>query len=68
VTVMSYNLLLLFVEGNDDELFFREVILPLLDSSKFDIKIWKYRQDKAEKTASFMNSACKMGRYFFFSR
>ncbi len=38
---MDYMALYIFVEGNDDERFFREILLPALKEKYNDIKIIK---------------------------
>jgi hypothetical protein len=60
------RLLLLLVEGDDDERFFKRVIIPIFDCINYDIRIWKYRQEKKEKTEKFLLTASKMGTYLLF--
>jgi len=48
--------LYIFVEGNDDELFFKTVIIPLLYDKYSDIEIIQYAQMKREKVELFILS------------
>lgn len=57
---MNYRRLFLFVEGDDDERFFRSVVLPLLRSSYEDIQFVKFRALKKEKIRGFVRSIASM--------
>ncbi len=48
--------LYIFVEGNDDELFFKTIIVPLLIDKYSDIEIIQYAQMKKEKVELFILS------------
>lgn len=65
---ISFDMLFLLIEGNDDERFLKGVILPIFKNKNLIIRTWKYQQEKIEKTQGFIKSACSMGgQYFFFS-
>jgi hypothetical protein len=63
---MAGILLLLLVEGDDDERFFKRVIIPILDNTRYEIRIWKYKQEKKEKIDGFLLTASKIGIYLLF--
>ena len=46
---MKVSKLYIFVEGNDDELFFKKVILPLFLKQYTDVEVFKYAQWKRQK-------------------
>ncbi len=53
---MKLSKLYIFVEGNDDERFFKHVIVPLMYKKYNDVEIFKYAQWKKEKVNNFINS------------
>ena len=53
---MAKGLLYIFVEGNDDELFFKTVITPLLEDGYSGIEIIKFAQMKKSKVEQFIFS------------
>ena len=53
---MSLTKIYLFVEGNDDELFFARIIKPMLLNMYNDVEIIKYAQMKKEKVNLFLVS------------
>ncbi len=53
---MKLQKLYIFVEGNDDERFFKQVIVPLMHKKYIDVEIFKYAQWKKEKVNNFINS------------
>jgi len=59
---VNYRVLYIFVEGDDDERFFREILLPRLWGEYNDINIIKYAQKskKFEYTEKFIKSIQKM--------
>jgi hypothetical protein len=59
------NKLFIFIEGNDDELFIKEVVIGQLLSKK-NIKPWKYSQKSKEKINDFINSINSMGADYIF--
>ena len=62
------NVLYIFVEGNDDERFFEEVIVPILRRKYVDIKIIKYAQKpkKFEYIRRYIKSIQSMGRDYMY--
>lgn len=60
---MNYAVLYIFVEGDDDERFFREILLPTLKKKYNDVKIIKYAQKpkKFEFIEKFIRSIISMG-------
>jgi hypothetical protein len=48
--------LYIFVEGNDDELFFKTIVIPLLHDRYSDVEIIQYAQMKKEKVELFILS------------
>ncbi len=57
---MPYRRLFLFVEGDDDELFFRSVILPLWARSYDDVQFVPFSGLKREKVRAFLRSVRAM--------
>ena len=57
---MKNKILFLFVEGNDDELFFERVIKPRLSGKYIDIKTWKYSQQTKENLRNFLANVKSM--------
>ncbi len=65
---MDYMVLYIFVEGDDDERFFREILLPILKKKYDDVKIVKYAQKpkKFEYIEKFIKSIVSMkGDYMY---
>jgi hypothetical protein len=57
---MSYRQLFLLVEGDDDERFFRSVVLPLLSSAYNEIQVVKISMFKKEKVKGLLRSIAGM--------
>lgn len=53
---MAYRRLFLFIEGDDDERFFRAVLFPLLDDRYDDIRPVQYSKLKKAKVAAYLRS------------
>lgn len=54
-------LLIIFVEGNDDERFFERIVVPVL-KKKFDsVKLVKYAQMKKERLENYIRSITSAG-------
>ncbi len=64
---MKYNKLYIFVEGNDDELFFRKIILPLFLKHYSDVEIFKYAQWKHQKVELFLQSIITLDYDYIFT-
>ena len=58
------NKLFVFIEGNDDELFLKRILVPLF--SRKNIIPWKYSSKKKEKVISFIESINAMGANYIF--
>ncbi len=56
----SATSLYLFVEGEDDERFFKSIIIPKLQRTYYAIIPIPYAQDKKEKTDHFIKSIKSM--------
>lgn len=54
------EMLVILVEGEDDERFFEKVIKPLLQERYSEVKLWKYPRKKFEKRKSFIKSIKRM--------
>jgi hypothetical protein len=57
---MTYRQLFLFVEGDDDERFFRSVVLPMLQSAYDAVQFVKFSGLKKEKIRGFLRSITSM--------
>jgi hypothetical protein len=66
---MAYRLLFLFVEGNDDQLFFEKVVLPPLENQGYHVQIYQYARETRHKVNDFIRSinAMPMADYLFFA-
>lgn len=65
---MPYKALYILVEGDDDERFFRKVVMSVLEGEYESVTLWKYAQRKSEKVAAFLSSIESMGaRYILVS-
>ncbi len=63
---MPYKQLWVFVEGSDDERFFKRVIKPTLSTQYDSIRVWQYAQQPTKNTKNFLNAIQAMNaRYFF---
>ena len=64
---MNYRVLYIFVEGDDDERFFQEILIPRLQEKNNDIKIIKYAQKskKFEYLEKFIRSVQSIGDYIY---
>ena len=64
----SYKRLFLWVEGNDDERFFKRAIIPKLQEKYDDVRIIKYATMKKEKIDNYINSINSMkADYIYFA-
>ena len=64
---MCNKQLFIFLEGNDDEQFFENVVKPLLQERYSMIRFWKYSQRKPEKVANFVKSINAMNADYIFA-
>ncbi len=65
---MCNKQLFIFLEGNDDERFFENVVKPLLQNRYSMIRFWKYSQQKQEKIGNFVKSINAMNADYIFAR
>ena len=64
---MKLRKLYIFVEGNDDELFFKKVMLPLFLKQYSDVEIFKYAQWKRQKVELFIQSIITLNYDYIFT-
>ena len=57
---MKYKELYIFVEGNDDERFFRIILVPMLEKYYNIIRLWKYTGKPYKKVNDLLRSLKKM--------
>jgi hypothetical protein len=60
VVKLPYKTLFIFIEGNDDERFFKQIIEPLIQNKYSIIRLWKYSKVKLEKRINFIKSITSM--------
>ena len=65
---MTFRRLFLFVEGDDDERFFRSVLLPFLRSAYQDVQFVQFSRLKKEKVRGFLHSIAGMKADYIFVR
>lgn len=63
---MEYKQLFLFVEGDDDERFFKEIINPKFKEEYNSVTILKYANLKIDKVNKFIQSIKSMGAEYIF--
>lgn len=64
---MNYSKIYIFVEGNDDERFFKKLMVPLLSKKHTDIEIFKYAQWKKDKINLFLQSIQTLNFHYIFT-
>jgi hypothetical protein len=57
---MSYRQLFLLLEGDDDERFFRSIVLPLLGSAYDDVRVVQISGLRKEKVNGYLRSIASM--------
>ncbi len=57
---MNNSQLVFFIEGNDDERFFKNIIYPFVQEKYSKISYYKYSKKKKEKIKQFVNSIISM--------
>lgn len=62
---MAYRRLFLFLEGDDDERFFRAVLFPLLRRSYEEIRTVQVSQLTKKKISEWLRSVGSMGDYLY---
>jgi hypothetical protein len=65
---MTFRRLFLFVEGDDDERFFRSVLLPTLQTAYEDVQFVQFTRLKKEKVQGFLHSIAGMKADYIFVR
>lgn len=58
--------LFIFIEGDDDEKFFDEIIVPMFANKYDTVKLWKYAQKKNERISKFLKSINAMNAEYIF--
>lgn len=58
--------LFIFVEGNDDERFFRWIVKPSLERKYDVVKILKYAEQKPKETKGMIKAICQLGNDYFY--
>lgn len=64
---MKYRKLYIFVEGNDDELFYKRILLPLFLKKYTEVEIFKYAQWKRQKVELFLQSIITLNYDYIFT-
>ena len=64
---MKYSKLYIFVEGNDDELFFKKILQPLFLKNYSEVEIFKYAQWKRQKVELFLQSIITLNYDYIFT-
>lgn len=64
---MKQNKLYIFVEGNDDELFFKKIVVPFFLNQYNDVEIFKYAQWKRTKVELFLQSIITLNYDYIFT-
>lgn len=64
---MKQNKLYIFVEGNDDELFFRKIVVPYFLNQYSEVEIFKYAQWKRTKVELFLQSIITLNYDYIFT-
>lgn len=62
----SYKRLFIWVEGDDDERFFRNILKPKLHEKYDSVEIIKYATMKKEKVYNFVKSIQAMGADYIY--
>lgn len=65
---MTYRLLFIFVEGNDDERFFERIIKPELEKKYTTVRFYKYGEVPYKKRSNFLRSIKAMGADYIYVR
>jgi len=63
---MEYKRLFIFVEGPDDERFFKKIVIPLFESTYDNIKIIKYAQESNKWRKNFLTSIILMNSDYIY--
>ena len=64
---MAYKRLVIFLEGNDDERFFKKIVKPFFQK-RYRVEFWKYSQVKDARIVNFVNSINSMNADYIFAR
>lgn len=64
--MVSYSRLFILVEGDDDERFFKAVIVPQFEAHYDHVQVWQYAQKRAGRIASFLISIRRMEADYLF--
>lgn len=66
---MTYQRLVVFLEGNDDLRFFEKIVQPLVESKGYHVSIYQYAREKPHKINAYIKSinATPTADYLFFA-
>jgi hypothetical protein len=65
---MPSGTLYILLEGNDDERFFRRLLVPRLLRFYRSVKIWKYAREKRRRTIKFIRVLQRTGKDILYVR
>ena len=60
---MEYERLYLFLEGDDDERFFEQILFPMFKDLYSDVRIWKYSKKTNNQRKRFIDTINKIGNW-----
>lgn len=63
---MSYDRLFVLVEGDDDERYFKNVLVPRLEKVYDHVQTWQYARRKNEKIGNFLRAIRQMGADYLY--
>ena len=63
---MSYSLLVILVEGDDDVRFFERVVTPHLRHKFHQVKLWPYAQEHKRSVKAFLRSLVQIGADYLY--
>lgn len=64
---MEFRKLFIFIEGDDDERFFRRIIKPVYEEKYASVMLWKYAKMKKDKVINFLKSVKSMNADYIFT-
>jgi hypothetical protein len=63
---LEYSLLFLYLEGDDDERFFKQILLDRFQELYSEIKIWKYARKTDIQRKRFIDTVNKVDNWTYF--
>jgi len=64
---MTYKRLVILLEGNDDERFFKKIVKPFFQK-RYSVEFWKYSRLKDARIVNFVKSINAMKADYIFAR